>query len=439
MFEKLTEGLANVFNYITGQTHITEYNIATTVKELRRALISADVHYKIAKEFTEEVKKKALEMAVVKNVTPGQMFIKITYEELVKLLGGTTATLTLKGKPAVVMLVGLQGSGKTTFAVKLGYYLRNKMSKSPLIVACDVYRPAAIDQLKQMAQQENLVVYDEGTESKPVKIAMDAVGYARLHGFDVVIIDTAGRQVVDEDMMKEVEEIKSAVVPAEVLLVVDSMIGQEAVNIASVFHQRLGLTGVVLTKMDGDARGGAALSIKYATGVPIKFISTGERTFQIEVFHPDRMASRIMGMGDVVSFVEKAEEMQMAQKIRETIKKAKKNKFTMNDLLEQFKMMKDVDRLREMISLLPAIGKHLPEISEDDIKYIKRLEAVIYSMTPEERENPSIINFSRKMRIAKGSGTSIDEVNTVLRLYEGMMKIMKNIIKMITKMILNEI
>lgn len=425
MFEKLTEGIGRVIDYITGQTRITEYNIATTVKELRRALIAADVHYRVAKEFTDKVKQKALEASVVKGVTPGQMFIKITYEELVALLGDSWKGINLKGKPAVILLVGLQGSGKTTFAVKLGYYLRKKRGRAPLLVAADVYRPAAIDQIKQLASQENIPVYEEGTAANPVEVAANSINYARLHGFDAVIIDTAGRQVIDEEMMEEAARIKERVSPSEVLLVVDAMMGQESVNVASQFASKVGITGVALTKMDGDARGGAALSIKYATGVPIVFLSTGERIFQIEEFHPERLASRILGMGDVISFVEKAEELELTKKMQEFHKKAKKKKFTMDDFLKQLRMYEDVDRIKEVMSALPGMAGKIPE--NIDVRQIKRMVAIILSMTPQERENPSIINFSRKQRIARGSGTSIDDVNRVLKFYEFMYNVWRNI------------
>lgn len=415
MFEVVTDGLKKAFNYIMGETTITEYNISATVKEIKKALVAADVNYKVVKEFTQQIKEKALQTKVLKGVSPGQMFIKIVYDELVKFLGEGASELNLSGKPTIILLVGLQGSGKTTFAVKLAYFLEKKAGKKSLLVACDVYRPAAIEQLKVLAESEKYVVYEEGN-NPPLQVAKNAIRHALDHGFDTLVIDTAGRTTLNEEMMHEAHLLKKELNPSEVILVVDGMIGQEAANIAKSFNEKVGITGVALTKMDGDAKGGAALSIKYTTGVPIKFISTGERIFQIEQFVPERIASRILGFSDIISFVEKIEEFQIAQATENILKKAQKKAFTMDDFMEYLKTLDDPDKVKETISSIPFIGNQL-STQNLDLSHLKKYKAVICSMTPEERKKPEIINFSRKQRIAKGAGVSIDDVNKTIKAY----------------------
>ena len=424
MFENLTDKLERSFKILKGEGRITEINVAETVKEIRRALIDADVNYKVAKSFTDQVKQKALGQDVLKSVKPGQMMTKIVRDELAALMGGTATDIRLEGSPAVILIAGLQGSGKTTFSGKLASMLRTKRNRSVLLVAGDVYRPAAIDQLKILGQQVGVEVYTEDGNKNPVEIAQNAIRYARSKSINTVIVDTAGRLAVDEQMMQEIEAVKAAVNPCETLFVVDSMTGQDAVNTAREFNERLDFDGVVLTKLDGDTRGGAAISIRSVVNKPLKFISNGEKMDALQVFHPERMADRILGMGDVVSLVERAQEQYDEEEARKLKKKLVKDQFNFNDFLAQIDQVKKMGNLKDVASMIPGMGKALKDIDIPDDAF-KQTEAIIGSMTPAERENPSIINASRRERIAKGSGTTIADVNRLLKQFEETRKMMK--------------
>ena len=424
MFENLTEKLERSFKILKGEGRITEINVAETLKEIRRALIDADVNYKVAKTFTDDVKIKALGQNVLTSVKPGQMMTKIVRDELAALMGGTATDIKLEGTPAVVLIAGLQGSGKTTFSGKLASYIKSKKGRQVLLVAGDVYRPAAIDQLKILGQQIGVEVYTEDGNKNPVEIAQNAIAYARQKNINTVIVDTAGRLAVDEAMMVEITAIKAAVKPSETLFVVDSMTGQDAVNTAREFNSRLDFDGVVLTKLDGDTRGGAAISIRSVVNKPLKFISSGEKMDTLQVFHPERMADRILGMGDVVSLVERAQEQFDEEEARKLKKKIVKNQFDFNDFLSQIAQIKKMGNLKELASMIPGMGKMLSGVEFDD-NVFKQTEAIIGSMTPEERERPEIINARRRERIAKGSGTTMADVNRLLKQFEDMRKMMK--------------
>ncbi len=429
MFDNLSERLERSFKILKGEGRITEINIAETVKDIRKALLEADVNYKTAKQFTDEVKAKALGQNVMNAVRPGQLLIKITHDELATLMGGEAEEINIKGNPAVILLSGLQGSGKTTFAAKLANYLQKKKSKKVMLVACDVYRPAAIEQLRVLGEQIGVKVYTEETEANPVAKAKKAIAEARTYGYDVVIIDTAGRLAVDEQMMQEIAAIKDAIQPQETLFVVDSMTGQDAVNTAKEFNDRLDFDGVILTKLDGDARGGAALSIRTVVNKPIKFIGTGEKMEALDVFHPSRMADRILGMGDVVSFVERAQEQFDEQEARRISKRIAHNQFDFNDFIGQLQQFKKMGSMKELMGMIPGMDKAMKnvEISDDAFKPI---EAIIGSMTPYERANPGCLNGSRRDRIAKGSGTTIVELNRFLKQFEQSSKMMKKMQQM---------
>ena len=424
MFENLTEKLERSFKILKGEGRITEINVAETLKEIRRALIDADVNYKVAKTFTDEVKVKALGQNVLTSVKPGQMMTKIVRDELAALMGGTATDIKLEGTPAVVLIAGLQGSGKTTFSGKLASYIKSKKGRQVLLVAGDVYRPAAIDQLKILGQQIGVEVYTEDGNKNPVEIAQNAIAYARQKNINTVIVDTAGRLAVDEAMMVEITAIKAAVKPSETLFVVDSMTGQDAVNTAREFNSRLDFDGVVLTKLDGDTRGGAAISIRSVVNKPLKFISSGEKMDTLQVFHPERMADRILGMGDVVSLVERAQEQYDEEEARKLKKKIVKNQFDFNDFLSQIAQIKKMGNLKELASMIPGMGKMLSGVEFDD-NVFKQTEAIIGSMTPLEREKPEIINARRRERIAKGSGTTLADVNKLMKQFEDMRKMMK--------------
>jgi len=424
MFENLSERLDRSFKLLKGQGRITEINVAETLKDVRKALLDADVNYKVAKTFTDTVKEKALGQDVLTAVKPGELMVKIVHDELAELMGGETVELNLTGKPAVILMSGLQGSGKTTFSGKLAKMLKDKKSKRPLLVADDIYRPAAIEQLKVLGEQINVPVYSEPENKNPVQIAQNAIKYARQMGNDVVIIDTAGRLAIDEQMMNEIASIKEAVHPDEILFVVDAMTGQDAVNTAKEFNDRLDFNGVVLTKLDGDTRGGAALSIRTVVNKPIKFVGTGEKMDAIDPFHPTRMADRILGMGDIVSLVEKAQEQYDAEEAKRLQKKIAKNQFDFNDFLSQIQQIKKMGNLKDLASMIPGVGKALKDEEIDDDAF-KGIEAIIYSMTPEERTNPGILNGSRRARIAKGSGTTVAEVNKLLKQFDETRKMMK--------------
>jgi len=424
MFENLSDRLERSFKILKGQGRITEINVAETLKEVRRALLDADVNYKTAKEFTETVKQKALGQDVLNAVKPDQMMVKIVHDELATLMGGTAIDIEIKGTPAVILMSGLQGSGKTTFSGKLASLLKTKRGKNPLLVAGDVYRPAAIEQLKVLGEQIGVPVYSEEENKNPVKIAQNAIQYARQHGNDLVIIDTAGRLAIDELMMNEIEAIKKAVSPQEILFVVDAMTGQDAVNTAKEFNQRLNFNGVVLTKLDGDTRGGAALSIRSVVDKPIKFVGTGEKLDAIDVFHPERMADRILGMGDIVSLVEKAQEQYDEDEARRLQKKIAKNQFDFNDFISQIQQIKKMGNLKDLASMIPGVGKQIKDLDIDDDAF-KGIEAIIQSMTPGERSNPEILNGSRRARIAKGSGTNVQEVNKLIKQFDETRKMMR--------------
>ena len=424
MFENLTDKLERSFKILKGEGRITEINVAETLKEIRRALIDADVNYKVAKSFTDQVKQKALGQDVLKAVKPGQMMTKIVRDELAELMGGTATDIRLEGNPAVILIAGLQGSGKTTFSGKLAAFIKSKKGRQVLLVAGDVYRPAAIDQLKVLGGQIGVEVYTEEGSKNPVQIALNAIHEAKAKGYDLVIVDTAGRLAIDEQMMNEIEAIKKAVNPDETLFVVDSMTGQDAVNTAREFNERLDFNGVVLTKLDGDTRGGAALSIRTVVNKPIKFVGTGEKLDAIDQFHPARMADRILGMGDIVSLVERAQEQYDEEEAKRLQKKIAKNQFDFNDFLSQIHQIKKMGNLKELASMIPGVGKAIKDIDIDDNAF-KSIEAIIYSMTPQERTNPEILNGTRRTRIAKGSGTSIQEVNRLLKQFDQTRKMMK--------------
>ncbi|ASB50698.1 signal recognition particle protein [Alkalitalea saponilacus] len=424
MFENLSERLERSFKILKGQGTITEINVAETLKDIRRALLDADVNFKTAKTFTETVKDEALGQNVLTAVKPQQMMVKIVHDELTKLMGGSSTDINLDGKPAVILIAGLQGSGKTTFTGKLANLLKSKRSKNPLLVAGDVYRPAAINQLQVLGEQIGVPVYTEEGSKDPVKIAKDAIKQAKQNGNDLVIVDTAGRLAVDEEMMKEITAIKNAVKPHEILFVVDSMTGQDAVNTAKEFNNRLDFDGVVLTKLDGDTRGGAALSIRSVVNKPIKFVGTGEKMDALDVFHPNRMADRILGMGDIVSLVERAQEQFDAEEAQKLQKKIAKNQFSFNDFLSQIQQIKKMGSLKDLAGMIPGMGKAIKDMDFDDDAF-KEVEAIIYSMTPDERENPAILNGSRRKRIASGSGSSIQEVNRLIKQFEDTRKVMK--------------
>jgi signal recognition particle subunit SRP54 len=424
MFENLSDRLERSFKILKGQGKITEINVAETLKEVRRALLDADVNYKIAKEFTENVKEKALGQDVLNAVKPEQLMVKIVHDELSLLMGGTAEDINIKGSPAVILMSGLQGSGKTTFSGKLANMVKSKRGKNPLLVAGDVYRPAAIEQLKVLGEQIGVPVYFEEDNKNPVKIAKNAIEYARHHGRDLVIIDTAGRLAIDEEMMAEIEAIKKAVNPQEILFVVDAMTGQDAVNTAKEFNDRLNFNGVVLTKLDGDTRGGAALSIRSVVDKPIKFVGTGEKLDAIDVFHPERMADRILGMGDVVTLVEKAQEQYNEEEARRLQKKIAKNQFDFNDFITQIQQIKKMGNLKDLASMIPGVGKQIKDMDFDDDAF-KGIEAIIHSMTPQERTNPEILNGSRRARIAKGSGTAVQEVNKLIKQFDETRKMMR--------------
>lgn len=424
MFENLSDRLERSFKILKGEGKITEINVAETLKDVRRALLDADVNYKVAKTFTDTVKKKALGMNVLTAVKPGQLMVKIVHDELAELMGGEASELQLKQKPAIILMSGLQGSGKTTFSGKLANMLKQKQHKNPLLVACDVYRPAAIEQLKVVGTQVGVPVYAEPENKNVNEIALNAVQQAKAKGNDVVIIDTAGRLAVDEQMMDEIASLKDTVHPDETLFVVDSMTGQDAVNTAKEFNDRLDFDGVVLTKLDGDTRGGAALSIRTVVTKPIKFIGTGEKMDAIDVFHPARMADRILGMGDIVSLVERAQEQFDEEEARKLQKKIQKNKFDFNDFLNQIEQIKKMGNLKELASMIPGVGKAIKDVDIDDNAF-NGIEAIIRSMTPKERTNPEILNTSRRTRIAKGSGTTIQEVNRLIKQFDQTRKMMK--------------
>ena len=429
MFENLTDRLERSFKILKGEGRITEINVAETLKEIRRALIDADVNYKVAKTFTDEVKQKALGANVLTAVKPGQMMTKIVRDELALLMGGTASDINLDGRPAVILIAGLQGSGKTTFSGKLANLLKSKRSRSVLLVAGDVYRPAAIEQLKILGQQVGVEVYTEEGNKNPVEIAENAIKYARGKNINTVIVDTAGRLAVDEAMMEEIAVVKRAVKPSETLFVVDAMTGQDAVNTAREFNERLDYDGVVLTKLDGDTRGGAAISIRSVVNKPLKFISSGEKMDALQVFHPEHMADRILGMGDIVSFVERAQEQYDEEDARRLKKKIVKNQFDFNDFLDQIAQIKKMGNMKDLMGMIPGVGKAIRDIEISDDMF-KQTEAIIHSMTPAERSNPEIINPSRKERIAKGSGTTLAEVNKLLKQFDQTRKVMKSVATM---------
>lgn len=424
MFESLSSRLDRSFKILKGEGKITEINVAETLKDVRRALLDADVNFKTAKQFTETVKDKAMGQNVLTAVKPQQLMVKIVHDELAELMGGKSTDINLKASPAIILMSGLQGSGKTTFSGKLANMLKTKKGKTPLLVADDIYRPAAIEQLRILGEQIGVPVYTEEENKNPVEIAQNAIKQAKQNGSDVVIIDTAGRLAVDEQMMKEIEAIKKAISPDEILFVVDSMTGQDAVNTAKEFNDRLNFDGVVLTKLDGDTRGGAALSIRSVVDKPIKFIGTGEKMEAIDVFHPDRMADRILGMGDIVSLVERAQEQYDEEEARRLQKKIAKNQFDFNDFIGQIQQIKKMGNLKELASMIPGVGKAIKDLDIDDDAF-KSIEAIIHSMTPKERSNPEILNGSRRDRIAKGSGTSIQEVNKLIKQFDQTRKMMK--------------
>ena len=424
MFDSLSSKLESAFKVLKGHGKITEINVAETLKEVRRALLDADVNFKIAKEFTNTVKEKAIGAKVLTSLQPGQLMIKIVKDELTELMGSTAEEINLSSKPTVILMSGLQGSGKTTFSGKLAHYLKNKKQKNPILVACDVYRPAAIDQLNILGEQIGVEVYSNLEEKNPVKIAKKAISEAKQKNKDLVIIDTAGRLAVDEVLMKEISDIHSAVSPDETLFVVDSMTGQDAVNTAKVFHDKLNFDGVILTKLDGDTRGGAALSIKSVVDKPIKFIGTGEKMEALDIFYPERMADRILGMGDVVSLVERAQEQFDQDEARKISKKIAKNQFSFDDFLSQIQQVKKMGNMKDLIGMIPGAGKMMGDIDIDDDAF-KYIEVIIGSMTPKERSQPAILNHSRKNRIAKGSGRDINEVNQLIKQFNQMSKMMK--------------
>jgi len=424
MFENLSERLERSFKILKGEGKITEINVAETLKDVRKALLDADVNYKVAKQFTDTVKQKALGMNVLTAIKPSQLMVKIVHDELAELMGGKAVELKLEGRPAIVLMSGLQGSGKTTFSGKLANMLKTKQHKNPLLVACDVYRPAAIQQLHVVGESVGVPVYSEPDNKNVVEIAQNAIREAKQKNYNVVIIDTAGRLAVDEEMMNEIATLKQAVQPDETLFVVDSMTGQDAVNTAKEFNDRLDFDGVVLTKLDGDTRGGAALSIRTVVTKPIKFVGTGEKMEALDVFHPERMADRILGMGDIVSLVERAQEQFDEEEAKRLEKKIRKNKFDFDDFMGQIQQIKKMGNIKDLASMIPGVGKALKDVDIDDNAF-KGIEAIIQSMTPKERQNPDIINQSRKLRIAKGSGTKLEEVNRLLKQFDQTRKVMR--------------
>lgn len=424
MFENLNDKLDKAFKVIKGQGHITEINVAESLKDVRRALVDADVNFKIAKTFTENVKEKAMGRNVLTAVSPGQLMVKVVHEELTELMGTTHEELNLKGSPAIILIAGLQGSGKTTFSAKLANYLKGKKGKKVLLTACDVYRPAAIDQLKVLGEQIGVEVYTEPDVKDPVSIAKRAIGHAKTMGHQVVIVDTAGRLAIDEQMMNEISSLKKALNPQETLFVVDAMTGQDAVNTAKAFNDRLDYEGVVLTKLDGDTRGGAALTIRSVVDKPIKFVGIGEKMDAVDVFHPKRMADRILGMGDIVSLVEKAQEQYDVEEARKLQKKIAKNQFNFNDFLSQLQQIKKMGNVKDLMGMIPGMGKAMKDIDLEDDAF-KGIEAIIYSMTPDERETPSVLNGSRRKRIAAGAGKNIQEVNSLIKQFEDTRKMMR--------------
>lgn len=425
MFENLQDKLEGAFKNLKGQGKLTELNIAATIKDIRRALVDADVNYKIAKEFTDTIKDKALGQNVLTAVAPGQLMVKIVSDELTELMGGTASEINIKGSPAVILISGLQGSGKTTFSGKLANHIKTKLNKTPLLVACDVYRPAAVDQLKVLGEQIGVEVYSEPENKNPVSIAQNAIAYAKQKGQGVVIVDTAGRLAVDEEMMTEIYNVKQAIQPQETLFVVDSMTGQDAVNTAKAFNDRINFDGVVLTKLDGDTRGGAALSIKYTVNKPIKFVSRGEKLIDtLDIFYPERMSQRILGMGDIVSFVEKAQEQFDEKEAQRLQKKIAKNQFDFEDFLQQINQIRKMGNIKDLLGMIPGVGKAVKDIDIDDNAF-KKIEAIIFSMTVEERRNPDIINGKRRERLAKGSGNTIQDVNAFMKQFDQMKVMMK--------------
>lgn len=425
MFESISEKFDRAFKILKGQGRITEINVAETLKEVRKALLDADVNFKTAKTFTEQVKEKALGQNVLTSVSPGQLMVKITHDELTELMGGEMTEINLKGSPSVILIAGLQGSGKTTFSAKLAGFVKSKKGRNPLLVACDIYRPAAINQLMVLGEQVNVKVYTEEENKDPVSIAVKSIAYAREMGFNPVIIDTAGRLSVDEQMMNEIANIKKAVNPQETLFVVDAMTGQDAVNTAKAFNDRLNYDGVVLTKLDGDTRGGAALSIKSVVNKPVKFVGIGEKLDAIDIFYPRRMADRILGMGDIVSLVEKAQEQFDAEDAKKLQRKIQKNQFGLDDFLKQMQMVKKMGNIKDLVGMVPGAGKMLKGIDIPD-DFLKNIEAIIYSMTIKERENPDIIDGSRKKRIALGSGNEISDINNLLKMFIQMRVMLKS-------------
>ena len=424
MFENLSEKLEKAFKVLKGQGSISEINVAQTMKEIRKALISADVDFKTAKEFTAKVKEKAIGEKVLTTLKPGELLTKIMKDELAELMGSSSAEINLLSKPSVILVAGLQGSGKTTFCGKLAYFLKNNKNKNPLLVACDVYRPAAIDQISVLGEQISVDVYKEIENQNPVDISTNAIGYAKKNKHDVVIVDTAGRLAIDEPMMTEITNVKSAISPNEILFVVDSMTGQDAVNTAKTFNERLDFDGVVLTKLDGDTRGGAALTIRSVVDKPIKFIGTSEKMEGLDVFHPDRMASRILGMGDVISLVERAQQQFDEQEARKIQKKIAKNTFGFDDFLKQIQQIKKMGNIKDLAGMIPGVGKAIKDADIDNDSF-KGIESIIYSMTPYERSNPHVLNGSRKKRIAAGSGTNVQEINQLIKQFSQMGKMMK--------------
>ena len=424
MFESLSSKMELAFKNLKGEGKLTEINIAQSIKEIRRALVGADVNYKIAKEFTDKIKDEALGTSnVLKSVKPGELMVKIVLDEMTNLMGGSAEGIDLSGKPTVILIAGLQGSGKTTFSGKLAKFLKEKKKKKPLLVACDVYRPAAIDQLGVLGEQVNVEVYKEPENKNPIEIAQNAIVHATEQGMDTVIVDTAGRLAVDEEMMNEIHGIKEGIEPNEILFVVDSMTGQDAVNTAQAFNEKIDYDGVVLTKLDGDTRGGAALTVKYTVGKPIKFISTGEKMDALDIFHPDRMAQRILGMGDVISFVERAQDQFDEAEAKKLEKKIKKNKFDFNDFLKQIDQIRRMGDLKSLMGMIPGMNKMTKNLDIDNNAFNK-VESIIFSMTPEERNNPELLNMSRKKRIAGGCGHDLHEINMFLKQFNQMRKMM---------------
>ena len=424
MFENLSDRLERSFKILKGEGKITEINVAETLKDVRRALLDADVNYKVAKTFTDQVKKKALGMNVLTAIKPGQLMVKLVHDELAELMGGEATDLNLQQRPAIILMAGLNGAGKTTMSGKLALMLKTKKNRKPLLAACDTFRPAAMEQLRVLAEQVDVPVYLEEGAKDPIAVAKNAIQEAKAKGYDTVIVDTAGRQSIDEELMLQIEQIKKAVSPDETLLVIDAMTGQDAVNTAKVFNERLEIDGVILTKLDGDSRGGAALSIRSVVSKPIKFIGTGEKMEALDVFHPERMADRILGMGDVVSLVERAQEQFDMEEAKRLEKKIKKNQFDFNDFLGQIQQIKKMGNIKDLAAMIPGVGKAIKDVEISDEPF-KNIEAIIYSMTPKERQHPEILNQSRRMRIAKGSGTDIQEVNKLIKQFDQTRKMMK--------------